>query len=142
MLLLMSLLACPSGDNPPKGGSAPSSVAGIEAVTTASGLKYWVLQPGTGPVPTPGAEVAVDYTGWLTTGEKFDSSLDRGEPITFAVGTGGVIQGWDEAVGAMKVGEKRQLEIPPQLGYGARGAGGVIPPGATLIFDVELKAIR
>ena len=126
----------------PADTSAPSSVAGIEPVTTASGLKYWVLKPGTGATPQTGQRVKVHYTGWLKDGTKFDSSVDKGRPFGFAVGTGGVIQGWDEGVGTMKVGEKRQFEIPPQLGYGERGAGGVIPPNATLIFDVELLSVE
>lgn len=122
--------------------SKPSAVAGIEAVTTASGLKSWVLEPGTGAAPARGQTVQVHYTGWLQDGTKFDSSLDKGRPFTFALGTGGVIPGWDEGVAMMKVGEKRQFEIPPELGYGERGAGGVIPPNAILIFDVELIGIE
>lgn len=110
--------------------------------TTASGLQYSVDQPGTGAQPQTGQVVSVHYTGWLTDGTKFDSSRDRGEPIEFPIGTGRVIKGWDEGVGAMKVGEKRTLVIPPQLGYGERGAGGVIPPNATLVFKVELVGIK
>lgn len=123
--------------------SRPTAVAGLNANTSATGLTWWVLKEGTGAVPTPGQTVAVHYTGWLkSSGEKFDSSLDRGKTFTFPVGQGRVIPGWDEAVGAMKVGEHRMLEIPPQLAYGERGAGGVIPPGATLLFDVELIEVR
>lgn len=110
--------------------------------TTASGLQYTVDQPGTGAQPRQGQTVSVHYTGWLTDGTKFDSSRDRGEPIEFPIGTGRVIRGWDEGVGAMKVGEKRTLVIPPALGYGARGASGVIPPNATLVFKVELVGIE
>ena len=88
-----------------------------------------------------GQPVSVHYTGWLESGEKFDSSVDRGEPFSFSLGAGEVIRGWDEGVQGMKVGGKRQLKIPPSLGYGSRGAGGVIPPDATLIFDVELLAV-
>jgi peptidylprolyl isomerase len=121
--------------------SAPSSVAGLTPVVTPSGLKYWVLKEGTGPTPKAGQNVRVHYTGWLKDGTKFDSSVDRGEPLPFAVGVGQVIPGWDEGVLTMKVGEKRQLEIPPGLAYGDEGAGGVIPPGATLVFDVELVGI-
>ena len=110
--------------------------------TTASGLQYTVDQPGTGAQPQPGQTVSVHYTGWLTDGTKFDSSRDRGQPIEFPIGQGRVIQGWDEGVGAMKIGEKRTLVIPPSLGYGARGAGGVIPPNATLVFKVELVGVR
>lgn len=122
--------------------AAPSSVEGKEAKTTPSGLKYYVLQEGTGEKPAQGQTVGVHYTGWLTDGTKFDSSLDRGRPFTFPVGAGRVIKGWDEAVLDMKVGEKRQLHIPPELGYGERGAGNVIPPGATLVFDVELLELK
>lgn len=110
--------------------------------TSASGLQYTVDQPGTGPQPQPGQLVSVHYTGWLTDGTKFDSSRDRGEPIEFPLGQGRVIKGWDEGVGAMKVGEKRTLVIPPDLGYGPRGAGGVIPPNATLVFKVELVGVK
>ena len=110
--------------------------------TTASGLQYSVDKPGTGVQPQTGQTVLVHYTGWLTDGTKFDSSRDRGEPLEFPVGTGRVIKGWDEAVGGMKVGEQRTLVIPASLGYGARGAGGVIPPNATLVFKVELVGVR
>lgn len=110
--------------------------------TTASGLQYSIDQPGTGAQPQAGQTVSVHYTGWLTDGTKFDSSLDRGRPIEFPLGQGRVIKGWDEGIAAMKVGEKRTLVIPPDLGYGARGAGGVIPPNATLVFKVELVGAR
>jgi FKBP-type peptidyl-prolyl cis-trans isomerase len=110
-------------------------------VTTVSGLRYVDLVAGTGPVPAAGATVRVHYTGWLEDGTKFDSSLDRGEPLAFPIGRGRVIKGWDEGVGTMQVGGKRRLIIPAPLGYGARGAGGVIPPGATLVFEVELLGV-
>ena len=110
--------------------------------TTPSGLQYSVDQPGTGAQPQQGQTVSVHYTGWLTDGTKFDSSRDRGAPIEFPIGTGRVIKGWDEGVGAMKVGEKRTLVIPPSLGYGAKGAGGAIPPNATLVFKVELVNVQ
>ena len=108
---------------------------------TASGLGYVDLVEGTGPQPRPGESVRVHYTGWLENGKKFDSSHDRREPLVFPVGRGHVIKGWDEGVGSMKVGGKRKLVIPANLAYGDRGAGGLIPPGATLIFEVELLGI-
>ena len=111
-------------------------------MTTASGLKYWDLKKGTGAVAKSGDAVKVHYTGWLTDGKKFDSSVDRNEPFAFKLGAGMVIKGWDEGVAGMKVGGKRQLMIPPDLGYGARGAGGAIPPNATLVFDVELLGVN
>jgi peptidylprolyl isomerase len=110
--------------------------------TTESGLKYYDLVEGTGATPTTGQTVVVHYTGWLEDGTQFDSSVDRGQPFSFALGTGGVIAGWDEGVATMKVGGKRQLVIPAALGYGDSGAGGLIPPGATLIFEVELLEIQ
>jgi FKBP-type peptidyl-prolyl cis-trans isomerase FkpA len=108
---------------------------------TDSGLKYEDLVDGDGEQAAAGQRVSVHYTGWLLDGEKFDSSLDRNQPFDFSLGKGMVIQGWDEGVAGMKVGGKRRLTIPPQLGYGQRGAGGVIPPNATLVFEVELLAI-
>lgn len=113
-----------------------------EEITTDSGLKYTDLVVGDGKSPLDGQGVSVHYTGTLEDGTKFDSSVDRGKPFSFTIGIGRVIAGWDEGVKSMKVGGKRRLVIPPDLGYGARGAGGVIPPNATLIFDVELLAIR
>jgi peptidylprolyl isomerase len=110
-------------------------------VTTDSGLKYYDIVEGDGPLPETGQFVIVHYSGWLEDGTKFDSSWDRGEPYTFQLGTGNVIPGWDEGVASMKVGGKRQLVVPPELAYGEAGSGGTIPPGATLIFDVELLEI-
>lgn len=113
-----------------------------KTVTTASGLQYEDIVVGTGANPQAGQKVKVHYTGWLTDGTKFDSSYDHGGPIDFPIGVGGVIKGWDEGVMSMKIGGKRKLIIPPQLGYGARGAGGVIPPNATLVFEVELLGVQ
>lgn len=115
-------------------------------MTTESGLKIEDTVVGTGPAPKTGQICVMHYTGWLykdgARAEKFDSSVDRGDPFEFPIGTGRVIKGWDEGVASMKVGGKRTLIIPAELGYGARGAGGVIPPNATLIFDVELLDIK
>ena len=108
---------------------------------TDSGLKYEDTVEGDGAVAEAGQNVSVHYTGWLTDGSKFDSSKDRNQPFQFPLGGGRVIRGWDEGVQGMKVGGTRKLTIPPQLGYGANGAGGVIPPNATLVFEVELLSI-
>jgi FKBP-type peptidyl-prolyl cis-trans isomerase len=113
-----------------------------QEVTTPSGLKYIDQEVGTGEVAVSGKTASVHYTGWLENGKKFDSSVDRGQPFSFPLGAGRVIKGWDEGVQGMKVGGKRKLTIPSDLGYGSRGAGGVIPPNATLIFDVELLGVR
>jgi peptidylprolyl isomerase len=116
------------------------------SVTTSSGLQMTDTVVGTGASPKTGQTCVMHYTGWLyengVKGKKFDSSLDRGQPFEFPIGTGRVIKGWDEGVASMKVGGKRTLIIPPTLGYGARGAGGVIPPNATLMFDVELLGLK
>jgi FKBP-type peptidyl-prolyl cis-trans isomerase len=108
---------------------------------TDSGLKYEDLVEGNGAVAAAGQRVKVHYSGWLTDGSKFDSSLDRDDPFVFPLGGGRVIRGWDEGVQGMKVGGTRKLTIPPQLGYGAAGAGGVIPPNATLVFEIQLLEI-
>ena len=125
---------------------APAAATVVEAgdyITTTNGLKYYDFVVGDGAAPTTGRSVVVHYTGWLLEGGKFDSSLDRGEPFTFNIGAGQVIRGWDEGVMSMKVGGKRQLVIPPELGYGSRGAGGgIIPPNATLVFEVELLEVK
>jgi FKBP-type peptidyl-prolyl cis-trans isomerase FkpA len=111
---------------------------GMSSTTTSSGLIIEELSVGDGDEATAGQNVTVHYTGWLTDGTKFDSSKDRDEPFAFPLGARRVIAGWDEGVQGMKVGGKRKLTIPPELGYGSRGAGGVIPPDATLVFEVEL----
>jgi FKBP-type peptidyl-prolyl cis-trans isomerase len=121
---------------------ASNTMSDANAITTPSGLKYIELQEGTGATPNAGQTVEVHYTGTLEDGKKFDSSRDRGTPFSFKLGVGQVIKGWDEGLSTMKVGGRRQLTIPPELGYGARGAGGVIPPNATLIFDVELLGVK
>jgi FKBP-type peptidyl-prolyl cis-trans isomerase FkpA len=114
----------------------------MTSIKTPSGLVIEDLIVGDGDAASPGQRVSVHYTGWLTNGSKFDSSKDRGQPFMFSLGRGEVIRGWDEGVTGMKVGGKRKLTIPPDLGYGARGAGGVIPPNATLTFEVELLGLR
>jgi FKBP-type peptidyl-prolyl cis-trans isomerase len=125
--------------------TASAQTAG-KTMTTASGLQIIDSTVGTGASPQPGQTCVMHYTGWLyengQKGKKFDSSVDRKEPFEFPIGKGRVIAGWDEGVASMKVGGKRTLIIPPQLGYGVRGAGGVIPPNATLMFDVELLAVK
>src|SRR3989442_15931464 len=113
-----------------------------QTVETATGLGYVERAEGTGARPKPGASGRVHYTGWLKSGQKFDSSHDRGEPLVFPIGRGHVIKGWDEGVGSMRVGGKRKLVIPAHLGYGDRGAGAAIPPAATLIFQGELVGIN
>jgi FKBP-type peptidyl-prolyl cis-trans isomerase FkpA len=137
LLLTLLCLSCSKSDSK----SGPTKVNGAPQ-TTASGLQYWDLATGAGIVATPGKHVKVHYTGWLTNGKKFDSSHDRDQPFEFVLGVGMVIKGWDEGVAGMKVGGKRQLRIPPELGYGSRGAGDDIPPNSTLIFDVELLEVN
>jgi FKBP-type peptidyl-prolyl cis-trans isomerase FkpA len=114
----------------------------MSVITTESGLQIEEIKVGDGAIATTGQFVSVHYTGWLTNGSKFDSSKDRDEPFEFPLGQRNVIAGWDEGVQGMQVGGVRKLTIPPQLGYGARGAGGVIPPNATLVFEVELLDIH
>ena len=114
----------------------------MSSSTTPSGLVIEEVVVGSGAAAAAGQNVTVHYTGWLTDGAKFDSSRDRNDPFVFPLGRGHVIRGWDEGVAGMKVGGKRKLTIPPELGYGARGAGGVIPPNATLVFEVELLEVR
>ena len=120
----------------------PQTVS-TEVITTPSGLQYQEIEMGSGEKPTAGQDVVVHYTGWLeSNNEKFDSSVDRGQPFTFTLGQGMVIKGWDEGLASMNIGGKRRLIIPASLGYGPRGAGGVIPPNATLVFDVELLDVQ
>ncbi|MGB7034431.1 MAG: FKBP-type peptidyl-prolyl cis-trans isomerase [Xanthobacteraceae bacterium] len=124
--------------------SAPARAQHV--IMTADGLGIIDTKVGTGPTPKAGQTVVVDYTGWLynngNRGKKFDSSVDRGQPFDFPLGKGQVIPGWDEGVASMKVGGERTLIIPPSLGYGSNGAGGVIPPNATLLFDVKLLGVK
>jgi FKBP-type peptidyl-prolyl cis-trans isomerase len=135
LVLLAALVAACSQSTPPTSG-------GGQEVTTASGLKYVDEVVGSGAEAKSGQTAVVHYTGWLLDGKKFDSSKDRGQPFSFPLGGGRVIKGWDEGVAGMKVGGKRTLIIPASLGYGAAGAGGVIPPNATLRFEVELLDLR
>ena len=130
-------IACGGGDS-----TNPLSSGDIDVITTATGLQYKDIVVGTGAAAEEGATAVVHYTGWLLDGTKFDSSLDRGVPFEFVIGRGQVIKGWDEGVASMNVGGKRELIIPPDLAYGDPGAGGVIPPGATLKFEVELIELR
>ncbi len=132
LVLLAGLTAC--------GGSDKKEAE--EMITTASGLQYADQVVGAGDVAEAGDTVSVHYTGYLRNGAKFDSSLDRAQPFEFTLGAGQVITGWDEGVAGMRVGGKRKLVIPPDLGYGAQGAGGIIPGNATLVFEVELLEIR
>jgi peptidylprolyl isomerase len=134
----------PDADNEVAGNLALDAdlVAKGEYTATPSGLKYRDLTVGTGAMPQKGQMVSVHYTGTLTNGKKFDSSRDRGQPFEFRIGVGQVIKGWDEGVGTMKVGGRRELMIPPDLAYGSRAVGGVIPANSTLLFDVELVGVR
>jgi peptidylprolyl isomerase len=128
------------------GSFTPAAAQAKKTMTTASGLQITDTVVGTGESPKTGQTCVMHYTGWLYTngmkGKKFDSSVDRNEPFEFPIGRGRVIKGWDEGVATMKVGGKRTLIIPPSLGYGERGAGGVIPPNAVLMFDVELLGVK
>ncbi|HEX5773220.1 MAG TPA: FKBP-type peptidyl-prolyl cis-trans isomerase [Geomobilimonas sp.] len=139
LVVAISIPACAQKESKQPAVEAKGAAAlPANAVKTPSGLAYVDTVVGNGPAPTAGKPVKVHYTGWLENGTKFDSSVDRGEPFVFTIGAGQVIPGWDEGVMSMKIGGKRKLIVPPQLGYGAAGAGGVIPPNAVLIFDVEL----
>ena len=133
--------APPPAPAPVPSGIPPVPAGALAPVTTASGLVYQDFVVGTGASPVTGQMVSVHYSGWLTNGTPFDSSRKRGVPYSFAVGTGRVVAGWDEGIMSMKVGGQRRLTVPPSLGYGPNGKGGVIPPNATMIFDVELMAV-
>ncbi len=146
ILIAAALVAASLGSTLPAQADSPPSFLKVANMTE---LQKNDTVVGTGAEATPGHNVSVHYTGWLYDaaaadhhGKKFDSSVDRGQPFNFPLGGGQVIKGWDEGVAGMKVGGKRTLTIPPEMGYGARGAGGVIPPGATLVFDVELLGVR
>lgn len=149
LLSALTMSACTSSDiavpATPKQHSTPSAPASLSnaaARTTSTGLIIETLATGSGPVAAAGNTVSVHYTGWLTNGTKFDSSRDRNEPFKFRLGAGQVIPGWDEGVAGMQPGGKRRLTVPAQLAYGARGAGGVIPPNAVLVFEVQLLSIE
>jgi FKBP-type peptidyl-prolyl cis-trans isomerase len=129
----------PAAHKPAIGG--PTKVTG-PSIKTASGLEYWDIKTGTGPVAQSGQHVKVHYTGWLTNGKKFDSSVGTGHPFEFMLGASQVIKGWDEGVAGMKVGGKRQLHIPPDLAYGPAGYPPVIPPNSALVFDVQLIEVK
>ena len=150
VLLLLAVAvvipACSQKEAKGTAETAPQAVqpaaVNAQTVKTASGLAYQDVMAGTGAVPVSGKQVKVHYTGWLENGTRFDSSVDRNDPFVFVIGAGQVIPGWDEGVSSMKVGGKRRLIVPSKLAYGEQGAGGVIPPNATLIFDVELLDVE
>lgn len=143
VFVLFALAGVSYADDPvPKPTEVTMQKTDAQATTTASGLQYIDFKVGDGPSPQKGETAIVHYTGWLDDGKKFDASRDHGKPFGFKVGAGQVIKGWDEGVASMKVGGSRRLIVPPELGYGARGAGNVIPPNARLTFDVELLEIR
>ncbi len=138
---LASMVVAQTASTQKTTATGPTKVTGAPT-KTASGLEYWDIKVGTGAVAQTGLHVKVDYTGWLTTGKKFDSSVGTGHPFELLLGAGQVIKGWDEGIVGMKVGGKRQLHIPPDLAYGAKGFPGAIPPNATLIFDVQLLDVK
>ena len=140
LVIVLAMSAC--GSSSPPNSNAEVNMESNPTETTPSGLQYTDLTVGAGDPAQPGSTVSVHYTGWLLDGTKFDSSVDRATPFEFVLGRGMVIAGWDEGVSTMNIGGKRELIIPPNLAYGDRGAGGVIPPGATLKFEVELLGQR
>lgn len=142
LLTFLATFALACGGSDSSNSTSEVNMDSNSTVTTPSGLQYTDLVLGTGTEASAGATAVVHYTGWLLDGTKFDSSLDRGVPLEFVIGQGRVIKGWDEGVETMNVGGKRELVIPPDLAYGDRGAGGVIPPGATLKFEVELIELK
>jgi len=143
LLLVLCALALPAcGEDGDAEGANKSKTERGTPVTTPSGLQYEDIVVGKGASPKPGQTVIVHYTGTFPDGKKFDSSRDKNQPFPFQIGVGQVIKGWDEGVASMKVGGKRKLIVPPELAYGSRGYGGVIPPNATLVFDVELLELR
>jgi FKBP-type peptidyl-prolyl cis-trans isomerase len=145
-ILTMTVIAisagCTKKEKQPESTATTATQSTPQNATQGATVKIENLAEGTGEEAKAGKKVTVHYTGWLTDGKKFDSSLDRGDPFTFTLGAGQVIPGWDQGVQGMKVKGKRKLTIPPQLGYGERGAGGVIPPNATLVFEVELLKVE
>ena len=142
VLLAAALAACDSSGGAGREFSSELGIDPAALTSTPTGLRYQDLSIGEGAEATPGATAVVHYTGWLTNAKKFDSSRDRGEPFAFRIGAGQVITGWDEGVAGMRVGGRRKLVIPASLGYGQAGAPPVIPPGATLVFDVELLRVQ
>jgi len=144
ILAVAGLIAAQTAAQRPSAHPAPGGPTKVTGspVRTPSGLEYWDITVGTGAVAQTGHKVKVDYTGWLTNGKKFDSSVGTGKPFEFMLGGGQVIKGWDQGVVGMKVGGKRQLRIPPDLAYGENGYSNVIPMNATLVFDVELKEVK
>jgi FKBP-type peptidyl-prolyl cis-trans isomerase len=131
---VMAIAMAAVNDSPAKVSGGPKA--------TASGVQYWEIKPGTGAAAANGKTVTIHYTGFLEDGKKFDSSVDRGRPFSFHMGEGSVIKGWDDGIAGMKVGGKRQLKVPPAAAYGDQGKGGVVPPNATLIFDVQLVDVK
>lgn len=138
VLFILANVGCTNGCSQEK----PAAIKEGATVTTASGLKIEEVKNGTGDLAESGKTVSVHYTGTFTDGKKFDSSYDRGQPITFPLGAGRVIKGWDEGIAGMRVGEKRKLTIPPDLAYGAEGRPPMMPPNSTLLFDVELMEVK